>query len=148
MFFFISRIKRMAVFVRGIDSSLYGYCFNCNSRGVFIVGIDNDAYTGVYRSCGGHDCLQKAQNFMKQTSEELGYSKKKVKRERQENDEQDIPYMLEGWGNKRLEKLSKGKLVSLAIDRGIPKSGSKEELANNLIRWKDAGGFWKSKKTK
>lgn len=84
---------------------------------------------------------------MKQKSQDMGYSKTKAtKRDRE--DANDITWLLEGWGSIRLQKLSKAKLVELAVDRGVPKSGSKGEIADNLIRWKDNGGTWPAKKNK
>lgn len=132
------------------------HCSKCSRLPYFemILDVDISVCSIAERACGREDCKHYAINKMIEYSKLLGYPNyvssadkaPKKRKERKEIDTDDIPWMLENWGKARLGKLNKANLVDLCVERGIPKSGSKPELASNLIRWKDAGGHWKTKK--
>lgn len=135
----------MSVTVKSCERNFH-ICAFCPVYAKYEVGLDTSLYGLVYKVCDDTKCIDQATDLMKQKSDDLGYSKTKSKRERE--DASDISWLLEGWGSIRLQKLSKAKLVELAVERGVPKSGSKGEIADNLIRWKTDGGMWAPKKNK
>lgn len=141
----------MSVYVKTRNGT-YSNCVFCQRYSTTEVGIDSSNYDRCYAVCNSMSCQEKAIEKMTEISEKLGLSKPKKesksssKRERETADVSHIPWDLEGWGQKRLEKLSSAELVELCTDRGVPKSGTKGERALNLVTWKKNGYVWNSKK--
>ena len=138
----------MSVYLKTKPESIEKTCSFCYKRAIFIVGLDTSLYEGIYYVCG--NCEDKAINSMKRVAKKYGFEscekKTKTKKREREKNEVVVPYFLENWGKTRLANLTKAQLVELCVDRDMPKSGTKGELAFNLIKWKKDGYIWKSKR--
>tara|TARA_R110001599_G_scaffold353841_1_gene599809 strand:- start:19562 stop:19972 length:411 start_codon:yes stop_codon:yes gene_type:complete len=135
----------MSVYVRNRISYGLERCIYCLSVVTSEVGIDDELYTRCHLVCSSSICENKAIESMRKKTINMGFSKK---RERNVDNDVEIPWMLDNWGTKRLEALSSAKLVEMCENRGVPKSGTKGEKAYNLLKWKKNGGEWRSKKNK
>lgn len=58
------------------------------------------------------------------------------KRGRIEGDVSDIPFDLNGWDFDQLMSMRRDNLVQLCEERGVPKSGTKENIVDRLYHWK------------